>query len=320
MTVLVLTNDIDPTADLVITELNERRVPVLRLDPGDFPEKTAITVEIGADRHEWHGRVRGQHQDLPLAEIRSVYYRRPTDYRLPADMTEEDADWAREEAHAGFGGVLTSLNYRWVNLPSRNKRAATKPVALAAALRCGLTVPRTLITNEPGRARSFIRALPGQTAAYKAVGKNLPAERDGQWEALFTTRVTAEDITDGVSRTAHQFQEWIDKAYEVRLTVVGGRMFAAEIHAGSDASKVDFRTDYASLTYQVCSVPDAVADGVRRLADFFGLHYAAMDFLVSTDGCWHLVDLNPNGQFGFIPELRDPITKALADLLEGPRP
>ncbi|MFJ4673503.1 ATP-grasp domain-containing protein [Kitasatospora purpeofusca] len=84
---------------------------------------------------------------------------------------------------------------------------------------------------------------------------------------------------------------------------------------GADASRVDFRTDYDSLTYKVCDVPEGVADGVRSLMAVFGLRYAALDFLVDNDGTWFPVDLNPNGRFGFVPDLRDPIAKALANLL-----
>ncbi|TDC23224.1 hypothetical protein E1265_13470 [Streptomyces sp. 8K308] len=120
-----------------------------------------------------------------------------------------------------------------------------------------------------------------------------------------------------MARTAHLFQRWIDKAYEVRLTAVGNRHFAAEIHAGSAASRIDFRRDYDSLTYRPCTVPRGIAEGVERLMAAFHLRYAAMDFLVDQDGDWYLVDLNPNGQYGFIPDIREPITQALADLLEG---
>ncbi|MCZ2523999.1 MULTISPECIES: hypothetical protein [unclassified Streptomyces] len=56
---------------------------------------------------------------------------------------------------------------------------------------------------------------------------------------------------------------------------------------------------------------------MRGLADTFKLHYAALDFLVDGDGEWFLVDVNPNGQFGFVPDLQEPVTRALADLLEG---
>ena len=40
------------------------------------------------------------------------------------------------------------------------------------------------------------------------------------------------------------------KQYEVRLTVIGEQMFPVAIHAGSDAARLDWRTDYASLTYE----------------------------------------------------------------------
>ncbi|WP_329568609.1 hypothetical protein [Kitasatospora sp. NBC_01266] len=103
----------------------------------------------------------------------------------------------------------------------------------------------------------------------------------------------------------------------MRLTVVGNQMSAAEIHAGSNAARIDFRQDYPSLTYQPCEVPTEVARGVRALLDMFGLRFAALDFLVDPHERWHFVDLNPNGQFGFVLELRAPITRALADLLQG---
>ncbi|WP_159029950.1 hypothetical protein [Streptomyces marincola] len=120
-----------------------------------------------------------------------------------------------------------------------------------------------------------------------------------------------------MSLTAHQFQRWIDKRYELRVTCVGQRPFPAEIHAGSEASRIDFRRDYDSLTYRVCALPAPVESGLRRLMKTLELHYLACDVLVDQDGEWFLVDINPNGQWGFVPELRVPITRALADLLEG---
>ncbi|MEU3185790.1 ATP-grasp ribosomal peptide maturase [Streptomyces sp. NPDC006923] len=232
-------------------------------------------------------------------------------------MSEQDAKWAAAEARAGLGGVLTALDCTWVNHPHRNAAAGFGPVTLSAAVNCGLSVPETLITNDADEARSFVEALPGRVAAYKALGSYPPSDVDGVPYALWTTKVRAADIDDSVSFTAHQFQEWVPKAYEVRLTVVADRMFAAEFHAGSAASRVDFRTDYDSLTYKISTVPSTVASGVRRLLSTFELRYAALDFIVGQAGDWYLIDVNPNGQWAFVPELRSPIARALADLLEG---
>ncbi|GEB54374.1 ATP-grasp ribosomal peptide maturase [Streptomyces cacaoi] len=318
MTVLVLTRPLDATSDLVISELHERGVPVCRLDPGDFPSCLSFGARIGPGAGHWAGTLRGQHRDLTLGEVSAVYYRRPSAFRMHPGMAGGDTRWARAEARAGFKGLLSSLDCRWVNHPSRNAHAEIKPVSLATAARCGLDVPETLITNDPAEAREFVEALPGGTAAYKALGPGGPTTDDGNAHALWTTQVRAEEITDAVSLTAHLFQQWVPKAYEVRVTAVGRRLFAAEIHAGSDAARIDFRTDYDSLTYRPCTLPGEVTAGMHWLLDALQLRYAACDFLVSQDdGRWFLCDVNPNGQWGFVPELREPITEALADLLEG---
>ena len=85
----------------------------------------------------------------------------------------------------------------------------------------------------------------------------------------------AAEVDGSVALTAHLFQEWITKAYDARVTVVGEQMFAAEIHTTSTQAMVDIRTDYASHTYRPCEVPPAVAAGVRRLMAEFQLRYAA---------------------------------------------
>lgn len=317
MTVLVLTRSEDATADLVIAELNDRDVPVWRLDPGDFPECLSVSARIGAGLPNWRGLIQGRHRGTSLDHVRSVYYRRPSPFCLNPALSDGDARWAQSEARAGFGGLLTALECLWVNHPHRNATAGVGPAALATASRCGLTVPETLITNDANEARVFIKGLPGGVAAYKAIGDDAPSDVDGWPQALWTTKVRVAEITDSVTLTAHQFQEWVPKAYEVRVTAVAGEVFAAEIHAGSPASRIDFRRDYDSLTYKVCDVPVDTVAGLRRLLDSFGLHYAALDFLVDHQGDWYLIDVNPNGQWAFVPELRTPITRALADLLEG---
>ncbi|WP_425428684.1 hypothetical protein [Streptomyces yerevanensis] len=76
------------------------------------------------------------------------------------------------------------------------------------------------------------------------------------------------------------------KSHEVRLTVVGTDLFAAEIHAGSDAARVDWRSDYDALTYDVSKVPDDVRTGVLGWLEHFRLNFDAFDFAVTPSGDW----------------------------------
>lgn len=312
--VLVLTGRNDITADLVVHELNGRSVPVARLDPSDFPTDMSLAASLHDLR--WEGRIRtADGLDVDLATVRSVYYRRPGRPLLPATMSDAEREWALREAIHGLFGVLGSLDCLYVNHPSMNQAAEFKARQLAVAARCGLRFPSTLLTNDPDEARAFAKDV---RAVMKPLRDGFLVEH-GARKAAYTTAVDDDEIDDSVRFTVHQLQAWIEKSHDVRLTVVGDRMFAVEIHSGSPAARVDFRADYDALTYRVTDAPAEVAAGVRAMMDRLGLVFAAIDFAVTVHGEWvFLGDVNPNGQWAWIekhlPELR--IAAAIADVLE----
>ncbi|GGJ84592.1 hypothetical protein GCM10010123_12780 [Pilimelia anulata] len=82
---------------------------------------------------------------------------------------------------------------------------------------------------------------------------------------------------------------------------------------------MDFRADYASLTYRVVPTPPEVAAGVAAFLAHFGLAFGALDFAVDRRGRWWFLECNPAGQVGFIEDATGlPITSAIADtLMEG---
>ncbi|MEU3600518.1 hypothetical protein ABZ714_17640 [Streptomyces sp. NPDC006798] len=153
----------------------------------------------------------------------------------------------------------------------------------------------------------------------KPVASPVLIEED-RLKTVYTRRLAVEDLADlrGIDTTAHLFQAWIPKAHEVRLTVVGTRQFAAEIHAGSADAHTDWRSDYASLTYQVGEVPDDIARGVERYMAALELRFVAFDFIVSPAGAWTFLEANPCGQWDWIQHhTGHPIAEAIADELQG---
>lgn len=315
MTVLVLTQRLDPTADLVIRELQRRDTPALRCDPGDFPESVELEAHIsvtGAVR----GTLRVGEREVELSEITSVYHRRPTPHRTHPRLGQGEARWSAREAAAGFGGVLSALGRPWVNHPDLDRAAAHKPHQLAAAARAGLSIPESVVTNSADAARTFTGAR--EKTVYKAMtgGPDTTGALD-RASALYTTLVIPDEITPGVARTAHLFQEWADKAYEVRLTVVGQRLFATRIDARGPRARTDWRSDYRNLSYREVEAPADVSRAVHRLMSGFQLTYGALDFVVTPGGQWVFLELNPNGQWGWLQlATEQPIAAAIADHLE----
>lgn len=307
--VLVLTDPYDITADHVVDELNRRGHPVFRCDPGEFPTRLSVTARF---ERGWTGRLQLPERSASLDEIGCAYYRRPSTFELPDHLGEHEQRWARREARRGLGGLLAALP-RWLNHPSAIAAAEYKPVQLQAAARTGLAVPATIITNDPAHARAFVASV--ESAIYKPLAGGAVSEA-AEHKLTYTNRVTADEIDDSVAGTAHLFQAWVPKQYEIRLTVVDTVMFAVRIDAGSAAAHQDWRSDYPSLRYHLVDVPDDVRAAVAMLVDGLDLRFAAIDFVVDHDGRWTFLEVNPNGQWAWLEAATGaPIASAIADAL-----
>lgn len=140
---------------------------------------------------------------------------------------------------------------------------------------------------------------------------------------IYTTPVTASDMADGrVALTAHQFQQRVPKVRDVRATVVGKRVYAANILVDEATEAVggllDWCADYDALLYEPTTLPEDVESGLLRMTERLQLSFAAADFLVDADDQHAFIDLNPNGQWGWIQEATGlPIAAAIAAELLG---
>ncbi|MER6076145.1 ATP-grasp ribosomal peptide maturase [Streptomyces sp. NPDC001817] len=316
---MIAARDDWPT-DRVVKALTDGGAEVFRMDTAEFPMDLTLTGRIDA-RRGWSGGLATVLRAVDLAGITAVYYRAPNAFALPPTMSESERRFAAAQARSGLGGIITAPGCRWVSHPAAMSRAEYKPLQLATARACGLSIPPTLVTNRADAVRDFVSEIAdlGGQVICKPVASPVLIE-DGQLKTIYTRLLTDDDLNDlrGIETTAHLFQAWMPKLYEVRLTVVGHRLLAAEIHAESDAPVIDWRSDYTSLAYQVTEVPDSVAAGVRSYMDRLDLRFAAMDFIVGPDFSWTFLEANPCGQWDWIQHATGlPIAQAIADELQG---
>jgi ATP-grasp ribosomal peptide maturase len=313
---LVLTHPFDPTADYVVSELNRRGAPVFRCDTGEFPQGLTIAARLDNERGAgggWVGSLHLPERHVSLADIGCVYYRRPTGFDLPEGMSDQVRRWSANEARMGVGGVLSALP-RWLNHPVDTGRAEYKPVQLVHARACGLHVPPTLVTNDPAQAAAFVTDV--GRAIYKPFTMTGITEADTH-RVTFTTPITVAEVDESIRLTAHLIQAWVDKQYEVRLTVVDDTFLPARIDTSSESAAVDWRTDYEAVTYTpLAGVPAAVRDGVAALMARLRLRFGTFDFIVAPDDSWWFLEVNPNGQWAWIEDATGlPITAAITDAL-----
>ncbi|WP_219500672.1 ATP-grasp ribosomal peptide maturase [Nonomuraea ceibae] len=311
MPVLVVSCVDDPTADLVLAELCDREVPVVRFDPGaDFPHELTLSASVGDTGLA--GSIETAARRLDLLGVQAVYWRHPTPYRPPRHLDEHTGRWVADQSRFGLGGVLAALpGARYLNHPWRNRDAEHKPVQLATAVTAGLRVPRTLVTNSLDSVRSFASVV--GDVVYKPLWSTPYQNADGEARTIWADVIDPGTLDERVGGAAHLFQERVRKVADVRVTMVGERAFAVRIDG---APRLDWRQDYPSLTYTPVDAPSTIVRGMRAYLDAFRLDFGAFDFSLTPDGDWVFLECNPNGQWGwFGPDISQPIAHAIADQL-----
>jgi hypothetical protein len=152
-----------------------RGIPVVRLDPSAFPQRMPMAARISSF-DTWDGQLMLDGGELiELADIRSVWHRRASQFVMDERMSAPERAFAYGEARRGLGGVFAALGRcLWVNDPMAAARAEYKPVQLAAAADAGLRIPETLITSDPRSAHDWARQLGRRSSTSRSQASGTP--------------------------------------------------------------------------------------------------------------------------------------------------
>jgi glutathione synthase/RimK-type ligase-like ATP-grasp enzyme len=328
--IVIVTQIDDPHTDDVILALQEMGHEPVRLNTDDIPSNIVMSLGFENGDNNWRGSIKVLANGLVIEvdAIRSVWWRRPAEFGLPNDLSEQEREFASDEIDHALQGLWASLDCYWISHPDLIRRASWKGEQLRRAARLGFEVPRTLITTDPDEARAFYDVCDGRMifkvmsdpflGGPKAARKHpdLPIEH---YESS-TTLVTESELTqlDTVRLVPCMFQEYVPKHLELRVTVIGDEIFAAEIHSQADErTSIDWRHYDVDIPYRAAALPVEVAERCLALVRSYGLNFSAIDLILTPDGRYVFVENNPNGQFIFVeklvPELR--MTEALATCL-----
>lgn len=283
----------------------------------DFPERLGLTI-----RPARRSAALAAHDSLRRelgAEWSSVWLRRTLFSNTPAAFDDGDRAIIEHECRQMRRSFLDLLcpSAFWVN--PLHRQEPSKPAQLVAALRCGFQVPRTLASNDPSEILAFVRAAPGPVV-FKTFCSLAPT-------AIVTEELLAEP--ELLRWTPGIYQHYVEKLYEVRVTVVGDRVFAVRIDSQATArGKVDWREAQrtpggrpSDLTFETVVLPEFIEECCQRLMRSLGLVFGTIDLILTPARKHVFLEVNPSGQFLFVEtEAGAPILDALSQmLLEGRR-
>jgi glutathione synthase/RimK-type ligase-like ATP-grasp enzyme len=223
------------------------------------------------------------------AEVRATWWRRPQ----PVDtwpLEGEGRGLGLEEWTAAVAGVVRVAGGFWVNDPASEEVARRKIVQLEAARRVGLTVPRTLVTNDLARALAF-----ASTCRSGAIVKSVASTEEGG----YTRAVDPGDgWLAGRLRTGPAILQERVPGLDLRVTIVGREVFAMSMDARvGDPDDVRLEWDKVSATARPATLPQDLSRRLVALLRALGLRYGAVDLRRRRGGGYAFLEVNPGGQW-----------------------
>ncbi|MEJ1969587.1 MAG: hypothetical protein WDN03_13285 [Rhizomicrobium sp.] len=321
MNFLILTEAADVHAFTVAKVLESWGHTVQRVLMADLPTLSSFTLEMSDTATMPVVQTRHQSGDEILVQPDLVWVRRLSSPWVGDMCDPRDVNFVLGEVRHFIPNVLYALGDKpvWINPYFGRSRADCKGVQLAQARGVGLTVPPTLISNDPSRIREFIAKNAPNEVVYKGFTPDRWAQ-DGKLKALFLTATVTEELLppDDILRlTPGIFQLRVAKVYEVRATFFDGCCLAARLDSQSHRlGAVDWRAIPSSeLKLEAIDLPDVVHRRCVALMKELNIRFGCFDFIVDKDGDWVFLEINEMGQFLWV-EAIDPSIKMLSTFCE----
>lgn len=321
MTVLIVTHGKDNhSVEMVSQAIEARGGRAFRFNTEQFPTSAQLVLGYG------HGlgqqSVRTEAGEVALADIEAVWYRRVRlGAAIPGDMDPQLRAPSIEETSRTFYGMLASLDCFVLDPLHLIRRAERKQLQLKLAREVGLEVPDTLITNDPDAVRAFARAH--SDGIITKMQASFAVYRGDEEQVVFTNPVDEAALSDldGLSFCPMTFQENIPKQLEFRVTVVGRSIFCAAIDSNrTTGAEHDWRRHGAELAtaWTAHELPGEVRNRILDLMDALLLNYGAMDIILTPDGRYVFLEVNPCGEFFWLDSYAGlPIAEEIAAVLTG---
>jgi glutathione synthase/RimK-type ligase-like ATP-grasp enzyme len=316
MTILVIGTLNDVHVQAVSGHLVKKGAPFTILDPWMEDQKTHITFHLGQSFMDFS--VITPDRNIRAAEISAIWMRNKPFYGsyLQA-MDVEDRDFIRRE----WATLFHSLGHIFDHIPQINPRLPElllndKPCQLALAKKTGFLLPNTIYTTCPDDALAFQEKNHDIIAKPVSYYVNLKESK-----TVYTNRVEKEHLvqySSNIPLVPNCLQQMIEKSYELRVTVIGDRIFAVKIDSqAKQESKTDWRKAIYSLDYKEVELSRDMEDRLRAYHTATGLVYGAYDFIVDKKNeDIYFLEVNPAGQWMWLEEsLGIDISGAVADTL-----
>jgi len=300
---LIVTNRADPHADEVIRRLHANNIAVFRLNTEGITSDYQISLNVDSVGN-WNGLIVDElGRELILSKLKVAWIRRPeVAFGKPIDGISR---FILSEVKALLACLYSIPTITFINENFDAARAKTKFQQLIHASQAGVRVPRTIITNSPEAAAAFVKESASALIVKSVYTSNF--DHEATKHGVFSRKISSKDLLEKIDLVANcptQIQDYIDKQFELRVTVIGERAFAVKIDSqANDLTKVDWRKFTLINPHSVFELPKRISDFCVEFIRGQKLVYGAIDFIVDNNDDFIFLENNPSGQYLWLEEL-----------------
>jgi hypothetical protein len=319
--ILIICEQDDPHGIAIAQEITRRGRPVTWFDPSSFPAETEIT--LWASEGEGITRsLRIRHEVVNLDSITAVWLWLPAQpVPHPSIQGVRERRFVQSVCEYFLWDLWQTVDCMWAPgswstlMPAQNKMSQ-----LQLAREIGFDIPPTLVSNSPADFAEFYRECNGDVIS--KIVHSQAWRSIAEYQPLGYTQVVSKRDS-GYAHTIRYcptiFQARIPKRFELRITVVAGRVFAAELHSQQSLRTSDDWRRYGlrQAPIRVHDLPKEIERSCVSLVEALGVNFGAIDMIVTPDGRYVFLEINTlGGAWLWVEELTGmPITAAICDLL-----
>ncbi|ASZ12348.1 hypothetical protein KTO58_12925 [Chitinophaga pendula] len=293
----------------------------IRFNVDTYPLSVRLSTTFVNNQHLVHLHTAdGQYR---LDDVSAVWFRRGYNIGKGLDtvLDKEFLSAAKGEVQRTLFGMLEGLDAFHLERSSVYRRLDSKEEQLRLAVKAGLQIPPTCISNDAQVVADFINTL--QTPVIAKMQSSFAIYREGVEHVVFTNEITSQNLQqlDSIQYCPMVFQQKIAKQLELRITIVGNKIFAFSIDSSKlENSKVDWRKEGVALIndWQPYTLPDTLQQQLLTFMQYTGLNYGAIDVILSPEGEYFFLEVNAAGEYFWLDMLCDnAISAQIAAVLLG---
>lgn len=320
---LIITNEADIHPNPVIDILNSQKLPFFRFNTDKILTDYDVLYEISNERTFFEIKYKKYDISINSEQITCVWERRPMEPLATYDHYDDEKvkKVILDEADGFIKFFRYSLsNVFWLGHPIIERQAGSKILQKIVAKNIGFQIPDTIFSNQ----FTSIKKFENKSVAIKPIS-SFDIEATGGNIVFYTRKKHYSDLLNigenSFRNNINFLEEYIEKDYELRVTVIKDSCFSAKIESqklGAEKGAIDWRQGYDNgITFTKTEIPQEIELKCSLFLQHFNLNFGCFDFIVTKTNNYIFLECNTNGQWMWLEEeAKLPISEAIAQIFE----